>query len=324
MRVCVVGAGTIGSLFAAHLARNNEVWVLTRREEQARALETNGLRISGMSEFSASVRATADSSSLPPFDLAIISTKATDLDEAMATLSGLSSRALIMTTQNGLGAEDIVARYGAWPIITAVTFMSGTRHSDSHVEYELDAPTWLGPGKHGPSNIMIQEIAELLLASGLKAEAMDDVRPAQWSKLIFNATVNSISAVTELPHDRRFGDESDLASLGSLVRQLMDEGKQVAIGSGIALYEDPWEMNLQAIRRGESNHGSYRHNPSMLDDVLARRPTEVDFITGELVRAGIRCGVTAPLHLALYRLVKAKESAWFQPAPDVLAANLDM
>lgn len=324
MRVCVVGAGTIGSLFASHLARNNEVWVLTRRREQARALETEGLRVSGMSELIANVRATADPSSLPSFDLAIISTKATDLDEAMAKLSGLSSKAVIMTTQNGLGAEEIVARYGSWPIITAVTFMSGTRRSDSHVEYELDALTWLGPGKHGPSNVIIQGIADLLVASGLKAEAMDDIGPAQWSKLIFNATVNSISAVTELPHDRRFSDEKGLGSLGSLVRQLMDEGKRVANGCGIALYEDPWEMNLQAIRRGESNHGSYRHNPSMLDDVLARRPTEVDFITGELVRAGIRCGVNVPLHLALYRLVKAKESAWLPPFADVPTINLDM
>jgi 2-dehydropantoate 2-reductase len=94
------------------------------------------------------------------------------------------------------------------------------------------------------------------------------------------------------------------------VLRLVDEGKRVAMGAGIELYEDPWEMNLHAVGRGETSDGAYRHNPSMLDDVLARRPTEIDFITGQLVQAGIRYGVEVPLHLALYQLVKAKESAW--------------
>jgi len=310
MRICVVGAGAIGSLFAGHLGRTSEVWILTRREEQARELEAEGLRVSGKSEFITPVRATADSASLPVFDLAIVCTKATDLDEAMSHLAGLSPEAVIMTTQNGLGAEEIVRRHGSWPVISAVTFMSGTRHSDSHVEYELDAPTWLGPGEQGPSRDTAFAVAELLVDSGLHAQAMDDVRPAQWSKLIFNATVNSISALTELPHDHHFREQDELWSLGNLVLRLVDEGKRVAKGAGIELYEDPWEMNLHAVGRGETSDGAYRHNPSMLDDVLTRRPTEIDFITGQLVQAGIRYGVEVPLHLALYQLVKAKESAW--------------
>jgi len=315
MKVCVVGAGAIGSLFAGHLGRRNEVWILTRREEHARTLRTEGLRVSGKAEFVARVRATADPKGLPLFDLAVVCTKATDLDEAMARLAGLAPEAVIMTTQNGLGAEDIVRRYGSWSVISAVTFMSGTRHSDSHVEYELDAPTWLGPWELGPSRDTVIAAANLLVDAGLQAQAMDDVRPAQWSKLIFNATVNSIAALTELPHDHHFREEGELWGLGNLVRRLMHEGMQVAMAAGIPLYEDPWEMNLHAVRRGETDGGAYGHNPSMLDDVLARRPTEVDFITGQLVQAGIRHGVEVPLHLALYQLVKAKESTWVPSPP---------
>jgi 2-dehydropantoate 2-reductase len=323
MKICVVGAGAIGSLFAGHLGRMTEVWILTRREEHAYTLRTEGLRVSGKAEFVARVRATADPEGLPLFDLAIVCTKATDLDEAMTRLGGLAPEAVIMTTQNGLGAEDIVRRHGSWPVISAVTFMSGTRHSDSHVEYELDAPTWLGPWEHGPSRDTVIAVADLLVDAGLKAEAMDDVRPAQWSKLIFNATVNSISALTELPHDHHFREEGELWGLGNLVRRLIDEGKQVARGAGIPLNEDPWEMNLHAVRRGETDGGAYGHNPSMLDDVLARRPTEVDFITGQLVQAGIRHGVEVPLHLALYQLVKAKESTWVPCPPDGRSTDVD-
>jgi 2-dehydropantoate 2-reductase len=310
LKVCVVGAGVIGSLFAGHLGRSNEIWILTRREQQAHVLRTEGLRISGKSNFVTKVMATSDPKNLPSFDLAVICTKAIDLDGAIARLHGLAPEAAIMTTQNGLGAEEIVHRHGPWPIISAVTFMSGAQHSDSHVEYELDAPTWLGPWEYGPPRGTLVAVADLLVTAGLRAEVMDDVRPAQWSKLIFNATVNSISALTELPHDQRFWQEDTLWALGNLVRRLIDEGKEVATAAGISLHEDPWEMNVHAIRRGETDDGAYSHNPSMLDDMLARRPTEVDFITGQLVRAGLRYGVEVPLHLALYQLIRAKESGW--------------
>lgn len=310
-RVCVVGAGTIGSLFAAHLARVAEVWVVTRREDHALAIREHGLRVSGKADFVASLEATADAARVPRFDLAIVATKATDLADAMSRLAGASPGALVMTSQNGLGADEIVAGHGPWPVLSSVTFMSGTRHSDSHVEYELDAPTWLGPASVSPASAdAASETARLLVDAGLKAEAFDDVRPALWSKLIFNATVNAVAALTGLPHDQHFRSEAQLSDLGHLVRLLVEEGKAVAAAAGIALHEDPWEMNLEAVRRGETGQGRYRHLPSMLEDVLARRPTEVDFITGQLVREGVRHQVDVPLHLALYRLVKAREASW--------------
>jgi 2-dehydropantoate 2-reductase len=91
----------------------------------------------------------------------------------------------------------------------------------------------------------------------------------------------------------------------------MDEGKAVAAAVGVELHEDPWEMNVHAVQRGETlaAEGRYAHVPSMLEDVRGRRPTEVDFITGALVREAERQGVPVPLHQAMYRLVKARESA---------------
>jgi 2-dehydropantoate 2-reductase len=208
-----------------------------------------------------------------------------------------------MTVQNGLGAEETVRNRGPWPIVSAVTFMSGTRHADTHVEYILDTETWLGPYDETPKGL-VDEIAALLVASGLKATAFDDLRPARWSKLIFNATVNAIAALTGLPHDAHFAETERLEGLGHLVRDLMDEGKRVARAAGIELAEDPWEMNVLATKRGS------RHFPSMLEDVEARRRTEVDQITGALVREAARVGVDVPLHTALYRLVKAREASW--------------
>ena len=209
----------------------------------------------------------------------------------------------MMTTLNGLGAEEVVRRQGDWPLVSAVTFMSGTKHSDTEVEYVLDTETWLGPYEDTPYAV-VEEIAGLLQASGLEARAFEDLRPAQWSKLIFNATVNSVAALTGLPHDAHFAAEETPADLGHLVHDLVDEGKAVARAAGIELYEDPWEMNVHATRRGSA------HYPSMLEDVEARRETEIELITGSLVREAERHGVQVPLHTALYRLVKAKEESW--------------
>jgi 2-dehydropantoate 2-reductase len=303
VRICVVGAGSIGSLFAAHLATVEDVLVLTRRRDHARALNENGLQVTGRHDFTARVTAASDPRELPDFELGIVATKANGVEDAARSLRGRFAGATIMTVQNGLGAEEIVRSHGEWLLISGVTFMSGTKHSDTHVEYILDTPTWIGPYGETPFE-RVKELAQLLVDSGLKAEALPDLRPAQWSKLIFNATVNGVAALTGLPHDRHFAAEGEVGDLGHLVHELVDEGKRVAAAAGVELHDDPWEMNVLATKRGSA------HYPSMLEDVEARRPTEVELINGALVREAQRHGVDAPLQAAIYRLVRAREASY--------------
>ncbi|MGH9062959.1 MAG: ketopantoate reductase family protein [Acidimicrobiales bacterium] len=320
-RVCVVGAGTIGSLCAAHLGAVAEVSVLTRRPEHAEALREEGLRVSGRTERHVRVRASHDAGDLGDADLVVVACKATQLDEVAARLEGRFASATMMTIQNGLGVEETLVRHGPWPVISAVTFMSGTRHGDTHVEYELDTATWMGPyAGTGTPFSTVAETCRLFVASGLQAEAMPDLVPAQWSKLVFNSAVNSVAALTGLPHVEEYVREEALTDLGHVVRALVDEGVGVARALGVALHEDPWEMNLRAVAQGETARAAYAHLPSMLEDVLARRPTEVDAICGALVRKAGEAGVPAPLTAAVYRLVKAKESSWRRPAPAGVAA----
>ena len=310
-RVCVVGAGAIGSLYAGHLAQVADVTVLTRRPGHAAALNAGGLQVSGKSDLSARVTASHEPEGVDDVDVAIVACKAVDLPETAEKLRGRFRRAAVMTVQNGLGAEEVVRRQGEWPLISAVTFMSGTRRSDTHVEYELDTATWMGPYMAGgPPYETVQELEALMIAGGLEAEAMPDLRPAQWSKLIFNAAVNGVAALTDLPHVRAFAEDSEFADLGHLVRGLIDEGKTVAAAAGVELHDDPWEMNVRAVSRGETQRSDYAHIPSMLADVRARRLTEVDYISGALAREGERLGVPTPLNTAIYRLVKGKEASW--------------
>jgi 2-dehydropantoate 2-reductase len=299
-RVCVAGVGVIGSLFAAHLARVGEVSAVTRREEHARALREQGLRVSGRADFVARLDASTDPDRLATPDLVIVACKGTELESLMERLAGHWPDATVMTVQNGIGADEVAARFGDWKLLTSVTFMSGTRHADTHVQYVLDTATWIGPAR-GTTPADARAVAELIASSGLKAEAFDDLRPSQWSKLIFNATVNGVAALTGLPHDFHF---SDTEHFGELVHELMAEGKRVAAAGEVELHDDPWEMNVHATKHGSS------HYPSMLEDVEAGRPTEIGLINGALVREAERLGVEAPLQAALYALVTGREAAY--------------
>ena len=303
MRVCIAGAGSIGSLFAGYLARVAEVSVLTRRDEHAQALNEQGLRISGRGDFTSRVIAASDPATLPQPELVILASKGTDLEALAGRLAGHFAGATVMTVQNGLGAEEVAGSHGEWPLLSAVTFMSGTRHGDAHVEYVLDTATWIGPYRETTGDDA-RAVAELISSSGLKAEGFDDLRPAQWSKLIFNATVNGVAALTGLPHDFHFAQTERPDELGNLVRGLVEEGKAVARAAGVELREDPWEMNVLATQRG------HRHYPSMFEDVEAHRPTEIESINGALVREAGKRGVPAPLQAAVYALVRGKEAGY--------------
>lgn len=302
-RVCIVGCGAIGSLYAAHLARVAEVWVFVRREDHARVLNRDGLRVSGKHNFSVSVKATTRADELPEFELGIVATKATQVEDAMAETGHHFDHGAVISAQNGMGSEGIIAEHTRGQVIRATTFMSGTRHSDTHVQYELDTPTWLGPFEPRATPLsLVKEAAELIVAGGLKAEALHDARPAQWSKLIFNSSVNSVSALTGLPHSPHFAQEDEFSDLGHLLHELIEEGKRVAEAAGVRLHEDPWEMNKIGAMTN--------HPTSMLYDVRHQLPTEVHFLSGAIAREAQRLGVPAPLHTALYRLIKGREASW--------------
>jgi len=302
-RVCIIGCGSIGSLYAAHLARVAEVWAFVRRGEHARALHEQGLRVSGTHEFHVNLRAESDASNLPQFDFGIVACKATQTREALSPVAHLFKNGAILSSQNGLGSEEVIAEIAQTHVMRGTTFMSGTRVTDTHVRYELDTATWMGPFEPTKTPLaLVQEAAALINSSGLKAVALEDARPAQWSKLIFNSSVNAASALTELPHSFHFAEESEFGDLGHLLRALIEEGKAVAEGLGVKLYEDPWEMNKIGAQTD--------HPPSMLYDIRHKLETEVDFLGGAIAREARRAAIPAPLHTALYRLIKAKEASW--------------
>ena len=315
-RVCVVGAGAIGSLLVGHIGALDDIetMALVRRESHAEDLNREGLKVTGKSNLQARVNASTEPADLGDADLVILATKTTAVEASVQKFQGHFPSATVMMIQNGLGCERIVRQYGNWPVISGLTFMSGVRKSDVRVDYELDTPTWIGPWDeepNAPGHEFIRQIETLINRSGLICEAYEDLRPVQWSKLIFNSCVNAIGAVTDTPHAPFYADTEELPDLGNLVKAMMDEGVAIAEARGIDLASDPWAMNCKAVTQGDSHGGNvYAHVTSMLDDVRNRRYTEVDWITGSIVRVAREVGIPAPIHETLYRLVKAIETGW--------------
>jgi 2-dehydropantoate 2-reductase len=318
-RVCIVGAGAIGSLLVGHIGALPDITmtVLVRRDSHAKNLNEQGLKVTGKASLTAEVFASTEPGDLGDVDLVILATKTTAVEASVSKLKGHFPNATVMMIQNGLGCETLVRENGDWPIIAGLTFMSGVRKSDTHVGYELDTATWIGPWHEEakrPGYDYIRQVETLINRSGLICEAYKDLQPVQWSKLIFNSAVNSIGAVTNTPHVPFYADTDQLSDLGNLVRDMMEEGVAIAKAHGIELSSDPWQMNCKAVSQGGS-HGSaeYAHVTSMLDDVRRKNYTEVDWITGSIVRAAHDVGMAAPFHETMYRLVKGLEKSWSLP-----------
>lgn len=302
MRVCVVGCGAVGSLFAAHLAglEDVEVWAYDPNEEHVQAINERGLRLSGVGDLVARLRATGDAAEIPPCDFGIVAVKGMHTEAAITATAGVFESGAVCSVQNGIGNEEILAAHVA-RVIRGTTFPAGHVIAPGHVGWDTTGDTWIGPFEPtGTPMAAVEELAETLTRSGLDTIALRDARGAQWTKTIFNAATNPVGALTGLAH----GEICDFEPTRRLVSGLADEGKAVAAALGVELHHDPEEMVDHAARV------AHDHKASMTQDVLARRQTEIDFMNGAIVEHGAETGVATPLNRAIWALVKALEDSW--------------
>lgn len=310
MRICIVGCGAVGSLFAANLAQlaDVEVWAYDLAVEHVRAINEHGLRLSGAGDVVGRLRATCDASELPPCDFGIVATKAMHTESAIAETAHAFADGAVCSVQNGIGNEETIAEYVP-RVIRGTTFPAGRIIEPGHVRWDVKGETTIGPFEPRPASMNeIERLAEYCTRAGMETRAIPDARGPQWRKVIFNAATNPIGALTGLTHGRVCED----AALRGLVSGLVDEGKAVARAQGITLDADPEEL----IDHAAKPEVAYHHKASMLQDVEARRRTEIDWLNGGIVRFGREHGVPTPLNEAIVALVKGLERSWAQPQND--------
>ncbi|MGB7023740.1 MAG: ketopantoate reductase family protein [Candidatus Acidiferrales bacterium] len=306
MKICVVGCGAVGSIFAAHLARKGEaeVYAYDVAKEHVEAIQKHGLRISGAADFTAPVKATTNAREIPVCDFGIVATKSTHTRTAIAATAHLfPESAAVCSVQNGVGNEEILAEHVRY-VIRGTTFPAGHVIEPGHVGYDIQGDTWIGPFEpsHTPMD-RVQALSDLLNRSGLRIIPLEDARGAQWTKLIFNAATNPVGALTLLHH----GAATRLPATGQLFDELISEGTAIAKALGIELHGNPRDL----VQKGASAPG--KHKASMLQDVLAHRQTEVDFMNGAIVHWGEKLGIPTPLNKTMWALIKGLEHSWTNP-----------
>ena len=306
--VCVVGCGAIGSLFAAHLARVEgvTVWGFDVSEAHVAAINERGLVLTGRADIRSSVNARTDASEIPPCDFGIVATKSEYTAAAIAASAGVFENAAVASVQNGIGNEEILAEHVP-RVIRGTTLAAGAIVEPGVVRFDAFGDTWMGPFEPRPASMVeVERLAALITAGGMPTHALADARGAQWTKLIFNAATNALGAATGLS----IGQLGESASLRSLVGGLIREGRDVASALGIELESDPEAMIDEAVEI------AYWHRASMLQDVAARRHTEVSVLNGGIVAEGRRVNVATPLHEALVAIIGGIELSWTSSPPD--------
>ena len=305
-KICIVGCGAVGSLFAAHLAQKGEaeVWAYDVWKDHVDAMQKNGLRLSGAADFTTKLHATSNPKELPRCDYGIVATKAIHTRSAIAQVAkAFDDESAVCSVQNGVGNEEIIAEHVKY-VIRGTTFPAGHPIAPGHIGFDIKGDTWVGPFEPTHTSMSkVEELAGLITRSGMNTIALPDARGAQWTKLIFNAATNPVGALTLLHH----GAATRFAPTGELSNDLIAEGEAVAKALGISLHGDARAL----VQKGANAPG--KHRASMLQDILAKRQTEVDFMNGAIVNWGEKTGIPTPLNKAMWELIKGLEHSWTDP-----------
>ncbi len=303
MKVAVIGAGAMGSLFGALLAEaGNGVCLIDIWDEHVRAINAAGLVIEKEGTCrTVALQATTDPGAVGTVELAIIFVKATHTAAAVETARSLIGEAgLVLTLQNGLGNADTIAEVVAERRVLAGTTAHGaTLLGPGRIRHAGVGPTVLGTwSRYSEGSGEVQRVVEEFSRAGIETVLAEDVRQALWGKLLINVGINAITALTGI----RNGQILDLPATGELSRAAVEEAVAVARACGVTVREDVAEHVLAVAAATAANRSS------MGQDVDNRRLTEIGAINGAVVREARRAGLAAPVNQTLAALVETLQA----------------
>ncbi len=300
MKIAVIGAGAMGSLFGAHLAAGgNQVALVDVWEEHVRTINENGLIVEEEGRLRTyRLPALTDPGSLGPQDLVIVFVKSYHTATAIRSAKNLfSGGTQVVTLQNGLGNAEIIAGEAAGTTVIAGTTSHGaTVLGPGRIRHAGKGETVIGKVSGGAGRL--GEVAAEFNRCGLETRIADDIAGLLWGKLLVNVGINPLTALCKVTN----GSLVEMESTLRLMEMLVGEGEAVARAVGVAL---PYSDALGKVKSVARATGSNRS--SMWQDIERGRPTEVDFINGAVVREGEKAGVPTPCNRVVTLLVKALE-----------------
>jgi 2-dehydropantoate 2-reductase len=290
--VIILGAGAIGSLYAAHLAAHHDVTVVAR-DAHAAAINANGLRVVGLEERTCRVRAVAGVDAIAPDTLILLTTKVNDSRTAIAAIAdALRADSIVLCVQNGLGSEDEVRAVvgGRCVVLRAITQFGAIFQEPGLVEFKVRGTTVIEASPRSAA------IADLLTASGLGGRVSDNIAADVWRKLIFNCVINPITSIIG-------------SDVGTIADTRLDPLKRLVIGECVAVARsDGVVFDVDLLAQISDIFGASTNIASMRQDLLKGKPTEIDFMNGAVVRRGERHGIDCPVNHALVAIIKAMEA----------------
>ncbi|OZI67235.1 ketopantoate reductase family protein [Bordetella genomosp. 11] len=302
--ILIVGCGAMGGIFAAHLQAVAQVTVLDVNATHVEAIRREGLRVEGAEPRTVALRAVTGAGELAgvAFDAVVFLTKSGQTAAAWAALREvLDGTPLLLTLQNGMGNSETLLAGGNGPVARGVTLDAGRFLGPGRVEHLIRGnATWIGPVRGTVDDCAW--LATLLTDAGLPAQAIPDPMDAVWSKFVFNAVMNPVGALLLGVNRARY----DAPEVRDLIDDLARECVAVVTALGGRLAFDPMEL-VKQTRAGQ--RPITRHAGSMALDLARGVPTEIDELTGYVVREGDRLGVDVTACRTVFRLVKGLELA---------------
>ena len=302
--VAVVGAGGMGALFGAILAEGGlEVTLVDTDHDHVESIRKDGLRISGLGgDRCQMIAAEHDVAKVETADIVLVQCKGTATREAALAMTHLAdSGAVFISFQNGLGNEDILAEIlGEKNVFGGLTAMAGARTGRGQIHDFDRVPSYIGEWGGGMS-ARAEAIAAAFTAAGLETHASADIRAEIWKKLLGNMTMSAVSGVTNLTS----AEILQMESLRRVCFAALDEAISIAHSQNVNLDRDAVVRGLELMT---TPGGTGDNKSSLCLDVLARRPSEVEFIYGKPLQLVDAAGLAVPTLRSLYGLVKGIET----------------
>jgi len=305
MKITVVGPGALGCLLAGFLSKlKEEIWILDKHKERAARIDQQGIIVEGINggEWEAKVKATADPAAIGESDLVIICVKSYDTKVAVLHAKPLiGENTQVITLQNGIGNIEIISEVvGAEKVIGGVTHLGATLLDIGKVKHAGRGETIIGR-IDGRIPVSMRSIREMFNKANLELRISRDIKGLLWSKLIINVGINALTAITRLNNGRL----TEFEGTRRILREVVTEAVRVAKRKRIKLiYDDPL-AKVEAVCEATAVNVS-----SMLQDILRKQRTEIDFINGVIVRHAQEYDIPVPVNSILVDLVKTIESSY--------------
>jgi 2-dehydropantoate 2-reductase len=301
MRIVIVGAGAMGSLFGFLFRRAGiDVWLLDKHPQLSNHIKEYGLRVEGISgDHRLSIPITTDAGEIGQTDLIIIFVKSYDTNQAISDARPLiGQRSVVLTLQNGIGNVEAIAKVaGAERTMAGTTAQGATMLGPGHIRHAGIGETIIGE-LNGNRTERLERIRDVLCSAGLDVKFTQDITGLLWSKLLINAGINPLTGITGL----RNGQLTDYEETMKIMERVLVEAGKVISRKAIHLaYEDPISKVTSVCKATAANMSS------MLQDLLNRKKTEINYINGVIAREGEQAGINTPINRALTHLIQFKE-----------------